>query len=74
MRVVSWIGIGSGLAMLLLIFWLLPGSGAHGLAVARLVYGALALLVYVPLLSALARAHREGLGKRMHNLSEARPV
>ncbi len=46
----AWLSIGSGLAMLLLMWWLLPLRGAQGLALARLFYGALSLSIYIPLL------------------------
>jgi O-antigen/teichoic acid export membrane protein len=49
-RTVAWFSIGGGASMLLLMWWLLPRSGVHGLALARLCYGSFSLLLYLPLL------------------------
>ena len=51
---VAWLAITSGIAMLLMMFWLLPHSGVHGLATARIFYGLFSLLLYIPLLRSLA--------------------
>ncbi|HEY3990126.1 MAG TPA: oligosaccharide flippase family protein [Acidobacteriaceae bacterium] len=67
-RIVTWINLTAGAAMLSLIFWLLPHAGAYGLALARLCYGAITLLLYVPLVRWLARA-RDG-----HLSLPAKPV
>jgi len=52
-RAVTWINLGGGAAMLLMMAWLLPRTGIHGVAMARLAYGPIALLMYVPLLRVL---------------------
>lgn len=52
-RVVTWVNLGGGVAMLLLIMWLLPRYGGYGLAMARLCYGPVTLLLYIPLALAL---------------------
>ncbi len=49
-RVVALISLGGRSAMLLLMVYLLHHDGLHGLATARVWYGATALLVYLPLL------------------------
>jgi O-antigen/teichoic acid export membrane protein len=49
-HIAAWLNIGGGLAMLLMMGWLLPLRGVQGLAVARLVYGALSLAIYFPLI------------------------
>ena len=36
--------------MLLLMVWLLPRTGIHGAAMARLSYGILTLFMYIPLI------------------------
>jgi len=53
-RSVAWLSISAGIAMLLMMAWLLPRSGVQGLATARLFYGLFSLLLYVPLLRSLA--------------------
>jgi O-antigen/teichoic acid export membrane protein len=57
-RTVALISLGGRAAMLLLMVYLLHQSGLHGLATARVCYGATALLVYLPLLV------RPGIGKK----------
>lgn len=52
-RVITWINLGSGGIMLLLIMWLLPRYGVYGVAIARLCYSPITLLLYIPLLSLL---------------------
>jgi O-antigen/teichoic acid export membrane protein len=49
-QVVTWFNLAGGAAMLLLMFWLTPRMGIQGIAIARLSYSLIALLVYVPLL------------------------
>jgi O-antigen/teichoic acid export membrane protein len=49
-RAVALISLGGRAAMLLLMVYLLHQDGLHGLATARVCYGATALLVYLPLL------------------------
>jgi O-antigen/teichoic acid export membrane protein len=57
-RTVALISLGGRAAMLLLMVYLLHQNGLHGLATARVCYGATALLVYLPLLVG------PGVGKR----------
>lgn len=47
-QTVTWLSIGSGIAMLLAMRILLK-DGASGIAMARLLYGASTLLLYLPL-------------------------
>jgi hypothetical protein len=47
--------------MLLGMIWLLPRFGVHGIAIARLSYGAIALLMYYPLARLLYRASHTSL-------------
>jgi O-antigen/teichoic acid export membrane protein len=49
-HLVTALNLAGGAAMLLLTVWLLPRMGVRGVAVARLVYGAVALGVYLPLM------------------------
>jgi O-antigen/teichoic acid export membrane protein len=48
-RSVTWINLAAGATMLLLMSYLLPRFGAYGLALARLSYGSITLLLYLPL-------------------------
>lgn len=52
-RVVTWLNLTGGAAMLLMMALLLPRMGIHGIALARLFYGLNALLIYFPLLRLL---------------------
>jgi O-antigen/teichoic acid export membrane protein len=52
-RTVACISLGGRAAMLLMMTYLLHHLGIRGLAVARVCYGAIALLVYLPLLRRL---------------------
>jgi O-antigen/teichoic acid export membrane protein len=52
-RTVACISLGGRTAMLLLMIYLLHHMGLQGLAIARVCYGSVALLVYVPLLRRL---------------------
>ena len=52
-RTVAFISLGSRTAMLLLMIVLLRHMGLQGLALSRLCYGSVALLVYLPLLRRL---------------------
>lgn len=52
-RTVSMIGLGSRVAMLPVMMYLLRHMGLYGLAISRLCLGAIALLVYVPLVRRL---------------------
>jgi O-antigen/teichoic acid export membrane protein len=49
-RTVALLSLGGRAAMLLLMIYLLHHRGLQGLAMARVCYGAIALLVYIPLL------------------------
>ena len=55
-QVVTALNLTGGLTMLLLMAWLLPLQGVHGIAMARLCYGLVALLMYAPLARALGGA------------------
>ena len=57
-RIVTWLNLAGGAAMLLFMVFLLPRFGAQGLAMARLGYGSITLLLYFPL---------------AHHLSEPKP-
>jgi O-antigen/teichoic acid export membrane protein len=57
-RIVTWLNLAAGATMLLLMVWLLPRFGAYGMALARLCYGAITLLVYVPLACQLSKVGR----------------
>jgi O-antigen/teichoic acid export membrane protein len=52
-RMVTFINIAAGATMLILMVFLLPQSGVQGLAVARICYGAMTLLLYLPLIRRL---------------------
>jgi O-antigen/teichoic acid export membrane protein len=54
-RVVTWLNLTAGTTMLLLMIWLLPRFGAYGLALARLSYGSITLLLYLPLAFQLSK-------------------
>ena len=49
-RTVTGLSVACGITMLALMAWLLPRSGVHGLAMARLGYGLISLLLYYPLI------------------------
>jgi O-antigen/teichoic acid export membrane protein len=53
-RIVGWSNLGAIAAMLLLMSYLGPHHGAYGLAFARLSYGGIMLLLYVPLIRNLS--------------------
>ncbi len=55
-RTVTWINLVGGTVMLLLMIWSLPRTGIHGVAVARLSFGMITLLMYCPLLRILFRS------------------
>jgi O-antigen/teichoic acid export membrane protein len=57
-RIVTWINLAAGATMLLLMVWLLPRFGAYGIALARLCYGAITLLIYLPLARMLRKEHK----------------
>ncbi|WP_158791804.1 oligosaccharide flippase family protein [Granulicella sp. L60] len=54
-HVVTWINLTGGLAMLLLMSWLLPRTGVHGIAFARLCYALVTLTMYYPLIRLLRK-------------------
>ena len=54
-RIVTALNLAGGLLMTALMFWLVPRSGLRGLAGARLAYGPVTLLVYIPLIRQLFR-------------------
>ncbi|MGA9719776.1 MAG: oligosaccharide flippase family protein [Acidobacteriaceae bacterium] len=56
-RVVTWLNLAGGVAMLLLMVYLAPRFGAYGLAIARLSYGTITLFLYVPLIRELRGGH-----------------
>jgi O-antigen/teichoic acid export membrane protein len=58
-RTVSFISLGSRGLMLLLMTYLLHHNGLQGLAISRVCYGLLGLLVYVPLFRRLGAEKRE---------------
>jgi O-antigen/teichoic acid export membrane protein len=57
-RIVTWINLAAGATMLLLMVWLLPRFGAYGMALARFCYGAITLLVYLPLARMLRKEQK----------------
>jgi O-antigen/teichoic acid export membrane protein len=60
-RTVACISLGGRTAMLLMMIYLLHHIGIQGLAIARVCYGAVALLVYLPLLRRLGAKTGETL-------------
>jgi O-antigen/teichoic acid export membrane protein len=58
-RVVTWFNLAAGATMLLLMTWLLHRFGAYGLALARLSYGSITLLLYLPLAFQLSKTRGE---------------
>jgi O-antigen/teichoic acid export membrane protein len=48
-KTVTWLNVGGGAIMMLLMAWLLPHHGVRGVAIARLFYAPITLLLYVPL-------------------------
>jgi O-antigen/teichoic acid export membrane protein len=60
-RSVTWLNLLGGAAMLALMAWLLPRTGVRGVAIARLVYGLITLLMYFPLVRILFRASKTSL-------------
>jgi O-antigen/teichoic acid export membrane protein len=66
-RTVALISLGSRAAMLLMMIELLHHMGLPGLALSRLCYGTLALLVYLPLLAKL-------FGKAERNCVSPQPI
>jgi O-antigen/teichoic acid export membrane protein len=58
---VTALNLSGGSIMLLLMVWLLQLQGVHGIAMARLSYGLIALLMYVPLARVLGGARAPSL-------------
>jgi O-antigen/teichoic acid export membrane protein len=58
-QVVTWLNLAAGATMLLLMGWLVPRFGAYGLALARLSYGSITLLLYLPLAFQLSKTQRK---------------
>jgi O-antigen/teichoic acid export membrane protein len=58
-RLVTLLNLGGGAAMLLAVPWLLQHFGLTGMAMARLFYGLITLLVYIPLAAMMFGAPRE---------------
>jgi O-antigen/teichoic acid export membrane protein len=55
-RTLTWINLSAGAAMLLLMVCMLPRLGTYGLALARLCYGSITLLLYLPLVRELRKS------------------
>jgi O-antigen/teichoic acid export membrane protein len=51
-RIVTWLNLAGGAVMLLMMLYLTPRLGVRGIAIARLSYGLIPLLLYIPLLLA----------------------
>ncbi|HEY3625324.1 MAG TPA: oligosaccharide flippase family protein [Terracidiphilus sp.] len=58
-RIVTWLNLVAGAAMMTAVFLLLPRYGIRGMALARLVYGPIMLAVYLPLFLHLRRGSRQ---------------
>jgi O-antigen/teichoic acid export membrane protein len=69
-RTVTLVNLAGGCAMLLGMVWLLPRSGVHGLAVARICYGSIALLMYLPLARLLYRTNSVALPAAVYPVCE----
>jgi O-antigen/teichoic acid export membrane protein len=67
-RIVTWLNLAGGAAMLLLMVYLAPRFGAYGLAIARLSYGTITLFLYVPLIRQLSG------GRTALSVMAAKPV
>ncbi len=68
-QIVTALNLTGGLAMLVLMAWLLPLRGVHGIAMARVCYGIIALLMYAPLARVLGGTRAPSLSP-----SDIRPV
>jgi len=74
-RTVASFSIAGGATMLAAMWWLLPGDGVHGLAIARLFYGFVSLLLYLPLIRAVgARRLIAARTPALSELQEATPL
>jgi O-antigen/teichoic acid export membrane protein len=60
-RTVAFISLGGRAAMLVLMIYLLHHTGLRGLATARVCYGLIALIVYLPLLRELGITKKESI-------------
>lgn len=60
-RTVTWLTISGGTAMLLMVVRMLPRISIEGVATARVVYGVVTLLMYVPLLRLLRSSTGDAL-------------
>jgi O-antigen/teichoic acid export membrane protein len=75
-RTVTWLSVAGGMAMLLMMWGLLPHGGVHGLAIARLCYGSFSLLLYLPLIrrlmsgSSIATATADGAFREFEEVSQ----
>jgi O-antigen/teichoic acid export membrane protein len=69
-RTVTSLNLVGGAGMLLGMIWLLPRSGVHGLAVARLCYGSITLLMYLPLVRLLYRSDTVALPAGVYPVCE----
>jgi O-antigen/teichoic acid export membrane protein len=56
-RIVTWFNLAGGMAMLLMMFYLTPRLGIQGVAIARLIYPLVPLLLYIPLFRQLFKKH-----------------
>lgn len=54
-KIVTYLNLAAGTAMLLLMLLLIPGHGLQGAALARLIYGPITCLAYLPLHAAIWR-------------------
>ncbi len=68
-RTVTALNLGGGALMLLMMAWLLPRTGIHGAAMARLSYGIITLFMYVPLIR-----HLRGTAATLQPTSSIHPV
>ncbi len=69
-RAVTWINLAGGVAMLLLMTWALPRVGLRGVAMARLSYSLITLLMYCPLLRLLFSPASSPLQVSIHPLGD----
>jgi O-antigen/teichoic acid export membrane protein len=69
-RTVTMLNLLGGCAMLLGMIWLLPRSGVHGLAMARLCFGSITFLMYVPLARLLFRTGTAALPASVYPVCE----
>ena len=60
-RAVTWLNLAGGAAMLLMMARLLPRTGIEGVAIARICYGLVTLMMYIPLLRLLHRTGKSSL-------------